>query len=99
MCDILQTTPPPPHAADITLCRPGYYTIPSMEELGDMVDEQGECFVDGFTIGRERYGSIFFSGVFSVAGLNLDEIGKITDITVKRENIIFLQYNSVFKKV
>ncbi|XP_060070181.1 nuclear pore complex protein Nup98-Nup96-like isoform X2 [Ylistrum balloti] len=77
------TTPPPPHAADITLTRPGYYTIPSMEELGDMVDEQGECFVDGFTIGRERYGSIFFPGVFSVAGLNLDEI-----VHIRRKEVV-----------
>ncbi|XP_069129368.1 nuclear pore complex protein Nup98-Nup96-like isoform X2 [Argopecten irradians] len=77
------TTPPPPHAADVTLTRPGYYTIPSMEELGDMVDEQGECFVDGFTIGRERYGSIYFPGVFSVAGLNLDEI-----VHIRRKEVV-----------
>ena len=47
-----------------------------MEELAEIVNENGDCFVDGFTIGREGYGSIHFPGVVNVAGLNLDEIGK-----------------------
>lgn len=36
----------------IVLNRVGYYTIPSMDELADMVDENGECIVENFTIGR-----------------------------------------------
>lgn len=47
-----------------------------MEELAEIVNENGDCFVDGFTIGREGYGSIHFPGVVNVAGLILDEIGK-----------------------
>uniref|UniRef100_A0AAX7VUN0 Peptidase S59 domain-containing protein n=1 Tax=Astatotilapia calliptera TaxID=8154 RepID=A0AAX7VUN0_ASTCA len=63
-----------PHPAGIVLNRVGYYTIPSMDELADMVDENGECIVENFTIGRKGYGSIFFPGEVNVSGLNLDEI-------------------------
>uniref|UniRef100_A0A667YSL4 Nuclear pore complex protein Nup98-Nup96 n=1 Tax=Myripristis murdjan TaxID=586833 RepID=A0A667YSL4_9TELE len=58
----------------IVLSRVGYYTIPSMEELAEMVDESGECVVENFTVGRKGYGSVFFPGEVKVTGLNLDEI-------------------------
>lgn len=64
----------PPHPAGIVLSREGYYTIPSMEELANMMDDNGECIVDGFTIGRKGYGSIFFEGLVNVTNMNLDEI-------------------------
>ncbi|XP_052089696.1 nuclear pore complex protein Nup98-Nup96-like isoform X6 [Mytilus californianus] len=76
-------TPTPPHAAGIVLTRPEYYTLPSMEELAEMVNENGDCFVDGFTIGREGYGSVYFPGVVNVAGLNLDEI-----VHIRRKEVI-----------
>ncbi|XP_034746769.1 nuclear pore complex protein Nup98-Nup96 [Etheostoma cragini] len=63
-----------PHPAGIVLNRVGYYTIPSLEDLAEMVDENGECVVDNFTVGRKGYGSIFFPGEVNVTGLNLDEI-------------------------
>uniref|UniRef100_UPI0037E718FF nuclear pore complex protein Nup98-Nup96 isoform X2 n=1 Tax=Semicossyphus pulcher TaxID=241346 RepID=UPI0037E718FF len=63
-----------PHPAGIVLNRVGYYTIPSMEDLAEMVDENGECMVENFTVGRKGYGSIFFPGEVNVTGLNLDEI-------------------------
>uniref|UniRef100_A0A3B4TS50 Nuclear pore complex protein Nup98-Nup96 n=1 Tax=Seriola dumerili TaxID=41447 RepID=A0A3B4TS50_SERDU len=63
-----------PHPAGIVLNRVGYYTIPSMEDLAEMVDENGECVVENFTVGRKGYGSIFFPGEVNVTGLNLDEI-------------------------
>ncbi|XP_044227526.1 nuclear pore complex protein Nup98-Nup96 isoform X2 [Thunnus albacares] len=63
-----------PHPAGIVLNRVGYYTIPSMEELAEMVDENGECVVENFSVGRKGYGSIFFPGEVNVTGLNLDEI-------------------------
>uniref|UniRef100_A0A667YSH9 Nuclear pore complex protein Nup98-Nup96 n=1 Tax=Myripristis murdjan TaxID=586833 RepID=A0A667YSH9_9TELE len=63
-----------PHPAGIVLSRVGYYTIPSMEELAEMVDESGECVVENFTVGRKGYGSVFFPGEVKVTGLNLDEI-------------------------
>lgn len=37
----------------IILNRVGYYTIPSMEDLAEMVDENGECVVDNFSVGRK----------------------------------------------
>ncbi|CAF97362.1 unnamed protein product, partial [Tetraodon nigroviridis] len=63
-----------PHPAGIILNRIGYYTIPSMEDLADMVDENGECVVENFSVGRKGYGSIFFPGEVNLTGLNLDEI-------------------------
>uniref|UniRef100_A0A8P4GHA0 Nuclear pore complex protein Nup98-Nup96 n=1 Tax=Dicentrarchus labrax TaxID=13489 RepID=A0A8P4GHA0_DICLA len=63
-----------PHPAGIVLNRVGYYTIPSMEDLADMVDENGECVVENFSVGRKGYGSIFFAGEINVTALNLDEI-------------------------
>ncbi|XP_074466676.1 nuclear pore complex protein Nup98-Nup96 isoform X2 [Sebastes fasciatus] len=63
-----------PHPAGVVLNRVGYYTIPSMEDLAEMVDDNGECVVDNFTVGRKGYGSIFFPGEVNVTGLNLDEI-------------------------
>ncbi|XP_011615072.2 nuclear pore complex protein Nup98-Nup96 isoform X2 [Takifugu rubripes] len=63
-----------PHPAGIVLNRIGYYTIPSMEDLADMVDENGECVVENFSVGRKGYGSIFFPGEVNMTGLNLDEI-------------------------
>ncbi|XP_008302611.1 nuclear pore complex protein Nup98-Nup96 isoform X2 [Stegastes partitus] len=63
-----------PHPAGIVLNRVGYYTIPSMDDLAEMVDENGECIVENFSIGRKGYGSIFFPGEVNVTGLNLDDI-------------------------
>ncbi|XP_059911980.1 nuclear pore complex protein Nup98-Nup96 isoform X1 [Gadus macrocephalus] len=63
-----------PHPAGIVLSRVGYYTIPSMDELAEMVDNNGQCVVENFTIGRKGYGSVFFCGVVNATGLNLDEI-------------------------
>ncbi|KAJ3589071.1 hypothetical protein NHX12_009919 [Muraenolepis orangiensis] len=63
-----------PHPAGIVLSRVGYYTIPSMDELAEMVDHNGQCVMENFTIGRKGYGSVFFCGVVNVTGLNLDEI-------------------------
>ncbi|XP_057677624.1 nuclear pore complex protein Nup98-Nup96 isoform X2 [Corythoichthys intestinalis] len=72
--EVLQESNQPPHPAGIVLRRVGYYTIPSMEELADMVDDGGECVVENFTVGRKGYGSIFFPGAVNVTGLDLDEI-------------------------
>ena len=37
----------------IVLGKVGYYTIPSMDELAKMLDENGECVVENFTVGRK----------------------------------------------
>lgn len=66
------------HPTGIKLRRAGYYTIPPMDELAELVDENGLCLVDGFTIGRYDYGNVFFPDRFNVAGLDLDSIGENT---------------------
>ncbi|XP_029303435.1 nuclear pore complex protein Nup98-Nup96 isoform X3 [Cottoperca gobio] len=63
-----------PHPAGIVLNRVGYYTIPSLEDLAEMVGDTADCVVENFTVGRKGYGSIFFPGEVNVSGLNLDEI-------------------------
>ncbi|XP_023336271.1 nuclear pore complex protein Nup98-Nup96 [Eurytemora carolleeae] len=60
------------HPGGITLRRSGYYTIPPLAEIRP--DKDGNCLVEGFTIGREGYGNIHYPGVTNIAGLNLDEI-------------------------
>ena len=56
--------------------RPGYYTIPSLAELNQRVDADGDLFVDDFIVGRVGYGKAKFLGTTNVAALNLDEIGE-----------------------
>ncbi|CAG5118198.1 unnamed protein product, partial [Candidula unifasciata] len=63
-----------PHPTGITLTRPGYYTVPSLDEMIDLIDENGNCLVEDLVIGRVGYGNVFFPGVTDVTGLNLDEI-------------------------
>ncbi|XP_069748351.1 nuclear pore complex protein Nup98-Nup96 isoform X2 [Narcine bancroftii] len=65
----------PPHPAGIVLTKVGYYTIPSMEELAQqLTNENGECIVENFTIGRKGYGSVYFPGVVNLTNLDLDDI-------------------------
>lgn len=64
----------PPHLTGIVLTRQGYYTIPSLDDLISIMDEQGRCFVSNFTIGRKGYGNVYFNETFDVSGLHLDEI-------------------------
>jgi len=60
----------------VLLTRPGYYIEPPIEELDQEVDEQGNCFVNKFVVGRLNHGEIRFLQTVNVAGLNMDEIGK-----------------------
>nr|7NOW_B Chain B, Nuclear pore complex protein Nup98 [Xenopus tropicalis]7NOW_D Chain D, Nuclear pore complex protein Nup98 [Xenopus tropicalis] len=71
------------HPAGIILTRDSYYTIPSMEELARSVDENGECIVNGFTIGREGFGSIYFEGIVNLTNLDLDSI-----VHIRRKEVI-----------
>lgn len=80
----------PPHPTGILLTRPGYYTDPSMDDLAKMVDDNGNCFVEDLTIGREGYGSLFFPGVMNVARMNLDEIGN--------EHSLIIQHIYLYKR-
>lgn len=62
--------------AKIICQRTDYFTVPSLEVLSESVDEDGRCIVDGFTVGRTNYGSIFWPETINVANLDLDHIGK-----------------------
>lgn len=70
----IYTGPIEPHPTGIVLRRMGYYTIPSLDELIEYMDEEGRCKVPNFTIGRRGYGNVYFDEEIDVAGLNLDEI-------------------------
>ncbi|KXJ76360.1 hypothetical protein RP20_CCG009822 [Aedes albopictus] len=63
-----------PHPTGIVLRRPGYYTIPSLDEILQLMDADGRCVVSNFTIGRKGYGNVYFNEPIDVANLNLDEI-------------------------
>lgn len=63
-----------PHPTGIVLRRPGYYTIPTLDEILQLMDEEGRCVVSNFTIGRKGYGNVYFNEPLDVANLNLDEI-------------------------
>ncbi|ERL95449.1 hypothetical protein D910_12711 [Dendroctonus ponderosae] len=58
--------------ANIICTRPEYYTLPSLDQL--VLDEDGQCFVEGFTIGRRGYGNVYFPDKIDVAGLHIDEL-------------------------
>lgn len=54
-----------------------YYTKPSIDELRHCFNDQGQCFVKEFTVGREHYGSVTFLGAkINVAGLDLNQLSK-----------------------
>ena len=76
-----------PHPGGIIMHRSGYYTMPSLDELATMVDENGDCTVENLVIGREGYGNVFFPGVTNVTGLNIDEIGQIYSYDL---NVIYI---------
>nr|XP_053652021.1 nuclear pore complex protein Nup98-Nup96-like [Cherax quadricarinatus] len=72
--EILNRSSDKSHPAGVKLTRSGYYTLPSLEDLGEMVDSEGRCLVENFTIGRYGYGNVCFLGVTDVAGLDLDAV-------------------------
>jgi hypothetical protein len=47
-----------------------------LDDLDDMVDEEGRCIVKNLTIGRRNYGNVVFYDAFDAAGLDLDSIGE-----------------------
>ncbi|CAH8631056.1 unnamed protein product [Dicrocoelium dendriticum] len=73
----------PPNGVKLT--KPGYYTLPTPEELSSMIDADGRCIVEDFVIGRRHYGHILFPGDTDVTGLDLDDIVHIR----RREVVIY----------
>lgn len=62
------------HPTGVVLRRPDYYTLPSLDELAEMMDENGACWVENFVVGRDGYGNVVFPELTNVSGLDLDEI-------------------------
>ncbi len=63
----------------MVLERPGYYTVPSLDEIDSLVSD-GQCIVEGLTIGRRSFGRIHFPGNTDIYGLDLDALGPYTGI-------------------
>ncbi|CAK1554264.1 unnamed protein product [Leptosia nina] len=70
----VSTRDAPPHPAGVKLTRPGYYTIPSLEEMTKYIRLDGSCVVPHLTIGRKNYGNVFYDCEIDVAGLDLDAL-------------------------
>ncbi|RVE42741.1 hypothetical protein evm_012602 [Chilo suppressalis] len=64
----------PPHPAGVKLTRPGYFTLPSLQEMIGYMRPDGSCVVPHLTIGRHNYGNVFFDTEIDVAGLDLDAL-------------------------
>ena len=67
-----------PHPAGVVLLRPGYYTLPPLDELAALMDDDGSCVVENLVVGREGFGNVLFPGQTNVSGLNLDDISETT---------------------
>lgn len=65
---------PKEHPCSIVCTRPEYYTLPSLDELSQYLDENGLCMVKGFTVGRKGYGNVYFPDEMDISGLNIDEL-------------------------
>ncbi|XP_059050286.1 nuclear pore complex protein Nup98-Nup96 [Achroia grisella] len=63
-----------PHPAGVKLTRPGYYTIPSLDEITGYLRSDGSCVVPHLTIGRKNYGNVYYDCEIDVAGLDLDSL-------------------------
>ncbi|KYB29624.1 hypothetical protein TcasGA2_TC013629 [Tribolium castaneum] len=60
--------------AGVVLTRPEYYMYPALKDLHQYMDENGDCIVQGLTIGRRGYGNVHFPDLINIANMNLDEI-------------------------
>lgn len=58
----------------VKLKRPQYYTIPSLEMLENLRNDDGKCYIKGFTVGRVGYGNVCFPDTMDVSNLDLDDI-------------------------
>lgn len=56
--------------------RDSYFVKPSVQQLDDLVDKEGNCFVEGFEVGRRNFGRIKFLCPVNVKGVNIDELGE-----------------------
>lgn len=64
----------PPHPTGVKLTRPGYYTIPTLDEMIAYMRPDGTCVVPHLTIGRKNYGNVYYDTEIDVAGMDLDSL-------------------------
>ena len=76
----------------VVLKRSGYYTIPRPADL--KLDPDGACNVEGFTIGREGYGNLYYPGTINIAGINFDEIVFFRFVFIK--NVCSDNFNKIY---
>ncbi|XP_044256345.1 nuclear pore complex protein Nup98-Nup96 isoform X2 [Tribolium madens] len=60
--------------AGVILTRPEYYMYPALKDLHQYIDDNGDCIVQGLTIGRRGYGNVHYPDPINIANMNLDEI-------------------------
>lgn len=70
------TSQPIQATTTVILTKPDYYTRPPLDELEQLVHQDGNCIIEDFTVGRTGCGEIIFFGMTDVTGMNLDELGK-----------------------
>lgn len=60
--------------AGVILTKPEYYMYPPLKDLAQYMDDNGECIVQGLTIGRRGYGNVYFADPINIANMNFDEL-------------------------
>jgi len=66
-----------PQTSGVKLTKNGYYCIPEKDLLDLLTSQDGSCFVQNFEVGHYKYGKVVFNGILNVAGLDLDEHGRL----------------------
>ena len=54
------TSQPVQPTTTVILTKPDYYTHPPLDELEKLVQQDGNCIIDDFAVGRTGYGEIIF---------------------------------------
>ncbi|KAF1762420.1 hypothetical protein GCK72_010682 [Caenorhabditis remanei] len=61
-------------AAGVKLSKPDYFSLPTINEMKNMVKNGKVVLPEGLTIGRSSYGSVFWPGKFELKDIVLDEV-------------------------
>lgn len=61
-------------AAGVRLTKPDYFSLPTINEMKNMVCNGRVVLEDGLTIGRSSYGSVFWPGRIELKDVVLDEV-------------------------
>uniref|UniRef100_A0A8R1IIU8 Peptidase S59 domain-containing protein n=1 Tax=Caenorhabditis japonica TaxID=281687 RepID=A0A8R1IIU8_CAEJA len=67
-------TSPENSAAGVRLSKPDYFSLPTINEMKNMVKNGKVVLEDGLTIGRSSYGSVYWPGKIEIRDIVLDEV-------------------------